>query len=170
MNQDKLQRSNGQVLIESVVAISVGLVGILGFLHLLTSSIAIAKDVNTELTATYLAAEGLEVVRSIIDQSYVDGEPWNTNIGSGSYEVVYNSPSLMTNANRYLHFDEDTGLYSYDAAGMLTAYRRVLSITEDSSRAHIISTVTWMMRGGEEEHVAVEDFFFDWRPPRSPGT
>ncbi len=173
MNQDKSRHSSGQVLIESLVAISVGVVGILGFLHLLTQSIGTAKDTDAEFTATYLAAEGIEVVKGIIDENAVSGDSWNAGISPGAYEVQYDSASLLPDGGRKLRFDTDSGLYSYDPAGAETTYRRRLTLSErDMSDpldgypdvVHVISDVTWTARGGGEKHVSLEDHFFDWRP------
>ena len=46
------------MLIESVVAISLVVIGLLGILTLLSNSIAFNRNAANKLTATYLAAEG----------------------------------------------------------------------------------------------------------------
>ena len=57
----------GSLLIESIVAISVAVVGILGVLGLLSRAFAIQRDVGQRFIGTYLASEGIEVVKGIID-------------------------------------------------------------------------------------------------------
>ena len=67
--KDELKSQKGQILIESVVAMSLIVIGLLGILTLLSNSIAFNRNVANKLTATYLA-EGIEVMKSIADENY----------------------------------------------------------------------------------------------------
>lgn len=171
-----MKRRNGQVIIESIIGITVALVGLLGALTLLTSSLGINKDLSQEFVATYLAVEGIEVVKSIIDMNYSRGLAWNTGISKGSYTVQYNSSSLnfLSNDPSFrsstpLSFDPIEGIYSYAQGGNLTQFRRTIQIREDPSglgtgvELGVVAVVEWVGRGGEAKEVVVEDHFFDWR-------
>ncbi len=178
MNRDKSRRHSGQILIESIVAISVGLVGVLGFMLLLTRSAAVGKDIGAEASAAYLAAEGIEIVKSIVDRNYTEDRAWNNGLGSGAYEMAYDDDVPVASGGRRLCFHEDTGLYDYDGGGgcsgadeAVTTYRREVTITSlardgetGDDEMKVISVVRWTARGGEEKSVSVEDHFFDWRP------
>src|SRR3990167_7996112 len=83
----------GQVLIESMVAISVVMIGLLGIMTLLIRSSRWNRDATQELVATSLAAEGIEIVKNLVDTNIADrlrGQPvqWNE-IPSGVYAVSY---------------------------------------------------------------------------------
>ncbi len=76
-----MKKESGQILVESMVAAVVGVVGILGILALLTNSIAKSREVSERFIATFLASEGIEIVRGLVDENYTDGglyAPWNT--------------------------------------------------------------------------------------------
>src|SRR3990167_7505221 len=94
-----LKESGGNLMIESIVAISVTVIGFLGVVGLLSRSISVNKDAGQKFVSTYLSAEGIEVVKSLIDKNYVrqsEGEtiPWNGGIRTGNYEVSYDSAGL----------------------------------------------------------------------------
>lgn len=163
---------SGQVLIESIVAISIGVVGLLGFLHLLTQAIAINKDVGQQSVATYLTAEGIEVVKSLIDANYVDGNAWGEGLADGSYEITYDSTALGSNlgsrSTTYLLYDSASGKYNY-TTGNPTQFLRTVKLTNNNrsgtggdDELKIVSIVEWATRDGTEE-VKLEDHFFDWR-------
>jgi len=179
MNRDKSQRhSGGQILIESIVAISIGLVGVLGFMLLLARSAAVGKDIGAEASAAYLAAEGIEMVKSIVDGNYTKDLAWNDGLGGGTYEMAYGDTAPVASSGRRLCFHGDTGLYDYDNGGgcsgadeATTTYRREIMITSlardgvtGDDEMKVISVVRWTARGGEERSVSVENHFFDWRP------
>ena len=169
----------GQVLIESIVAISIGVVGLLGFLHLLTQAIAINKDVGQQSVATYLAAEGIEVVKSIIDANFTANprRAWNAFLSDPTYEVAYSDSgadiSPLSSDPTPLEYHPLTGLYDYvaDAVSVTTGFTRTVQIStldtdgdgSSSEEMKVVSTVQWQKRGGGTNEVALEDHFFDWR-------
>ena len=70
-----LKLTKGYVLVESVVAMTIVVVGLLGIFSLLSQSLSLNRVVGDRYVGTYLAAEGIEVVKNIIDNNagrYVD--------------------------------------------------------------------------------------------------
>lgn len=154
----------GQILIESIVAISIGVMAVTGALSLLTSSLGSNNDLGQRATGTYLAAEGIEVVKSLIDKNYVNGSAWNAGISNGSHEVEYDSSSLLNEDERRLYFHSNTGIYDYDDSGVQTTFNRVVQIENiNSNEIEVRSTVSWIERGGETNQITLEDHFFNWR-------
>lgn len=158
------------MLIESIVAISIILVGFLGVLGLLSRSLAINKDVSQKFIATYLAAEGIEVVKSLIDKSFTDGLPWNDCCPSGNWEATYGDAALTSVSGplNLLVFDSADGSYGY-ADGEPSLFARVIEISElerngkvGTDEIKVISRVEWQSRGAAQV-VELEDHFFDWR-------
>ncbi len=179
MNKESgINSRQGSLLIESIVAISVALVGILGVLALLSRSLGVSKDVGQQLIATYLAAEGIEVVKSLIDKDFVDGKPFNHTVKNGAHEVTFSSSSLATlspsdlteRSDNFLLFNSEDGTYGY-RTGEPTIFKRTVVIEEiDRSSPQdgkidelkVNSIVEWSIRGTPQE-INLEDHFFNWR-------
>src|ERR1051325_3403499 len=64
------QNEDGSLIIESLIALSIALIGLVGVLAFLSQSIKVNTQVEQRFVATYLAAEGLEIVKSLIDLDY----------------------------------------------------------------------------------------------------
>ena len=167
----KKRYGEGQVLIEAIVAISIGVVGLLGFLQLLTQAVSINKDVGQKFVAVYLAAEGIEIVKSLVDENYAQGNAWGESLDGGSYEVSYDSTELGDSlvgvrSTTVLNYDSASGLYSY-AAGSLTPFIRTVQLTNlgtgSDNELKVVSVVEWTARG-EPKEVILEGHFFCWRP------
>jgi len=152
-------RRAGQTIVEAMVGVTVIVIGLLGVLSLVGRSLAINNDVRAQFVATYLAAEGIEVVRNIIDANYARGDVWDSNINSGTYSISWDSTSLETATNQLLRFDGNQ--YGY-AAGDATPYQRTIRVVNNGSDISVESEVTWVARG-DNESVLLEDHFFNWR-------
>ncbi len=165
------KHSSGQVLIEAIVAISIGVVGLLGFLQLLTQAVSINKDVGQKFVATYLAAEGIEIVKSLVDEDYVSGNGWGESLDGGNYEVSYDSTELGGSLSVgvrsivRLRYDSASGLYNYDVGNPTSFVRTIelINIGTPDNELKVVSIVEWTARG-EPEEVTLEGHFFCWRP------
>ncbi len=150
-------------MIESMVAISISTIGLLGIVGLLSQSLALNKDVGQKFVATYLAAEGIEVVKNLIDTNYTRGRSWNRGLNSGNWEVVWDDTSLERDDDRYLFFDPDSGAYNYNSSGNQTQFKRQVMIDNISAdEIKVVSRVNWSDRG-DPKAVSLEDHFFNWR-------
>ncbi len=177
--KDRVRRQAGQVLIESIVSISLITVGLLGVLSLLSNSIAYNRGVTNKFIATYLAAEGIEVVKNIEDANFGDRltdntVAWNRYLDTnGSYELQYDSvPSLASGlvnigdltvySSRPLLFNPSTGIYSYDS-GQTTGFTRTVRVSNlNFDEIQVNSIVQWTENGSAKQ-INVEDHFFYWR-------
>lgn len=156
----------GSILIESIVGISVLVIAMGGIFGMLSRSVAINKNISQKLIATYLAAEGIEVAKSIIDGNTASGRIWNQGIATGNYELAYNStipsPIIGDESEDPLLFDGASGFYQY-GSGTATPFRRTIRILEiNSNEMEIVSEVSWLERG-VQKIVSLEDHFFNWR-------
>lgn len=160
----KFSRKSGQALVESIVALSVLTMGLLGIITLLSQSLGLNRSVSDNYTATYLGTEGIEVVKSIIDANQIQGRAWNEGLMNGAYEVTYDSVSLTSNQDRFLRYEPATNLYSY-AGSQATTLKRTVTIERISGdELRVLSRVTWTTRGAGSFDIVLEDHFFDWRP------
>ena len=159
----RLRGAKGQSLIEAMVAIGIIVFGILSTLGLLSRALSLNRVVSDQFTATYLAAEGIEVVKNLIDANIIQGRPWNSGLTTGSFEADYNSLLFEPNQGRRLLLDLASGHYSYDG-GNPTSFVRTINIELIGSEEIKVSpVVAWRTRGGGNFEVRLEDHFFNWR-------
>ncbi|MCX6720925.1 MAG: bacterial Ig-like domain-containing protein [Candidatus Staskawiczbacteria bacterium] len=145
-------------LIISIFILSVAVVGIFSAFSIIT---ILTSDSSDRLTATYLAQEGMEIVRNIRDQNWlnmdaeVSGATWLYGItSSGSCtstgcEADYKSTSLGGSTIDYLNI-ETGGFYSY-AAGTATKFKRRILI--DTSLASYVIKVTVQVSWNKKANV-----------------
>jgi hypothetical protein len=155
----------GSFLVETMVALSLVLVGILGMVVLLTRSLQLTANVTQRAVAAYLAAEGIEVMKHLIDVDIAKGEGWTPGDLPSSFEVQYNSaaPIALSGNARPLRLDAVGGLYSYDEGSSPTPFRRAIAVTMvGDDEVRINSVVTSTLRGTNET-INLEDHFFNWR-------
>ncbi|MBI2035132.1 MAG: hypothetical protein HYT12_00410 [Candidatus Liptonbacteria bacterium] len=173
----------GQLLIEAMVAISIIVVGLFGILELLSSSLGLNKVIAGQYKAAYLASEGVEVVKNIVDENMAAGRPWNETVwdvcmsesGGDGCVVEYNtdagglgSISLQGFLGFPLRFRD--GIYSYDLSGAITPFTRIVTVDMVSDgtapqgcQIKVTSRVDWRTRGGGEFKIQIEDRFYNWR-------
>ncbi len=162
----------GQLLIEAMIAVGVTTVGLLGVFSLLSQSMGLNKVAADQYVGAYLAAEGIEVVKNIIDtNAYQGGAAWNTGVSDGTYAVQYDTKGPLSSSavDVPLKFDPVTSTYNYNV-GTDTNFKRAIKITSlrfDSfgrpSELEVDSTVTWNSRGGTQYKINLEDHFMSWR-------
>ncbi len=163
-----LSARTGQALIEVLVAISILTVGFLGIVTLLSHALALNRVVSDNYTGTYLAAEGIEIAKNIIDANHFNGKSWNAGLQNGNFEVDYSSQNLNTayDPSHTLFFDPRTKLYGYQqnpGAVQTTFVRRVGITLIGQEEVQVDSEVQWVTRGGGQFGVTLEDHFYNWR-------
>lgn len=157
--------NNGQVMVEALVAITVVVIGLFAVFALLLRSLTLNRLSADQFISANLAAEGIEVVKNLIDKNTIQNKPWNLGIEAGDYQVSYNDTSLTTVFidGAPLKFDKDTGYYNY-VSGDNTRFVRKISVSlPGSDEIKVISNVKWITTGGLELNATLEDHFFNWR-------
>lgn len=169
-----LLEKKGQMLAETMVALAMVVIGLLGLLALLSYAIGLNKVVADQYMATYLAAEGVEVVKNIIDGKVADGQGFGA--GEGYFEVEWDSAevSLVSaieeeakSLTRSLSFDPAFKRYSYQSGGGAenTPFKRIIHLQQFGSPEKIVvnSIVFWKTRAGATFEINLEDAFFNWK-------
>ena len=160
----KPKAKDGYLLMEVMVAISLLTIGFLAVLSLVSNSLSLNRVVSDQFTANYLAMEGIEIVKNLIDANYLNSNPWNQGFNNSNYEVDYQSIGPGTDLSRYLSFDSTSGFYDYNG-GVQTPFKRTIVVGLNASdEIKVNSIVKWTGRGGGEFEVNLEDKFFNWRP------
>lgn len=163
-------QNKGQILIEVMVALSVVVIAFSGILGLLGTSVALTTTISDRYIGTYLAAEGIEIVKNIIDENYYRRIAFNACcLGSGLTDGLYYMDYLTTsdtakniNIETNLKYDPSTQRYSYGGPEN-SRFRREIQIENVHSpqAIRVTSRVFWTGKGGNFE-VEVGDVFTKW--------
>lgn len=162
-------RARGQIMLEAVVSLTLLTIGMLGIFGILSSSMGASRASTNQEIAVNLAAEGIEVIKSILDANYFSaGGPWNQGLngcppaGPGC-SVQYDSALLGSRQNDFLKFDPVAGLYNYSSGSDTPFKRRITIENVAGNEMRVTSTVSWIDRNSISYSVDLEDRFFDWR-------
>lgn len=162
--QGKFRKNNGYILIEAIIAITIAVVGLLGIFSLLSRSLSLNRVVADRFVASYLAAEGIEIVKNLVDNNILAGKPWNEGLSSGVYEADYTDRGLMPARGRFINFNAETGAYGY-AEMTPTLIQRTITIrnSSDGEELTVGSRASWTTRGGGKFSINLEEHLFHWR-------
>jgi prepilin-type N-terminal cleavage/methylation domain-containing protein len=167
----------GFTLVETLVAITVLLLAIVGPMTIASRGLQSAFFAKEQLTAVYLAQEGVEIVRSIRDQNALDGAPWLTGLDTCINDIcgvdVRNlaTPIDCNPASAcILNYDDgtlgnDRGAYTHENVGSPSAYTRHVRVNSVSAvEAEIVVEVTWetgIFVAGGTKTVTLQSRIFD---------
>ncbi len=162
---------SGQLLIEMLVALGILTVGFLSVTTLLSRALGLNRTITDNYTATYLATEGIEVTKNILDSNTMQGRGWNNGFATADYEVDSKSKSMGADVCNIsggcpLTFDSVTKTYGYSPLSptvSATPFYRTVSVALGNSEITVNSRVSWISRGGGQFNVDLEAHFFNWR-------
>ncbi len=163
----KNKNKKGFTILELLITSAVLSIGVLAIASMIINSFSRTVLLSNNMTASYLAQEGFEVVRRIRDKNFnmayadsVDRPDWDKGLLDGDTEatgsVYYDSTELGNNHNEYLKVDS-SGLLSYSPGGTETTFKREILLEkkyfdfENGTGEYILVTVvvTWEEKGEE---------------------
>jgi len=136
-NKNLNNSSRAQLLIEALVALGILTSSFLGILGLISQSISLNRAIADQYTASYLAAEGIEIVKNVVDQNEVDVQAGNTNVsfntnlsGEKCFEVEYtqigNVQGLVSKSFIYKSFSSIPS--SFSNSGIIKYFQQTSNI------------------------------------------
>lgn len=159
----------GFTLIEVLAAMFIMLMGTVGVFGLIARTVAFNSSVNSQLVASYLAQEGLEIVRNMRDANFLAihkgaGGQWNNGLTScvAGCGADYNDVVLGSFQETPLKLSN--GLYTYDA-GTDTMFTR--KITIDSATTDLLKVsvdVSWQDKGNTRRVLGATELY-NWLTP-----
>lgn len=180
----KNQRAS--LMVESVVALALIIISLLGIVNLLTKSFYFNFETYNRFIATNLAIEGIEILKNIIDTNIATNTLNWENFNEGIYQIDYSSFTLPASYFAYsnnvdknffknnvsinfLKFDSTTLKYNY-TNGRNTNFKRLVALkylsynssTPDKKIIKVNSYVYWIYKG-REYLINLEDNFYNWR-------
>ncbi|MEK7568800.1 MAG: prepilin-type N-terminal cleavage/methylation domain-containing protein [Patescibacteria group bacterium] len=150
----------GFTLIETMVALTVVLVAVVGPISLIGNSLRNIYFARDKMVAINLAQEGIEVVRQKRDSNLLAGAIWDSGLNTGSY--VVDAPSLsLTTADTKIYQDTD-GFYRQGVGfTTVTQFLRGITITDAGlEEKKVTSTVTWNT-GNDTGTITAIEFLFN---------
>lgn len=170
------KRSTGFSLVETLVAVGILAVAVIGALSAASSGISLSTLSKDQTIAFYLAQEGVEQVRNIRDENALNGRVWlygiaeNSNdpcyFGETCYVDVINAPFLNrcdSGGCPTLREDPDTGFYGYNLLWPETNFKRTVELTSiNSHEISILVTVEWS-KGVINKQFRVRENILDWQ-------
>ena len=160
-------KSKGFTVLEVITAIFILTVGVGAALSLINQSLATGSVVEQTLIASYLAQEGIEIVRNIRDSTWLDDSSleWYNYLPAGDYEIDYSDTDLNGHtynpANpKYLNIESVIGFYGYGVADpqAQTKFIRVINIDHNQlpTKIKVTAEVRWEERGRIHTFTALE--------------
>lgn len=160
------QKNNfGFTLIETMVAISILILAIVGPLSLAQQGIASSRFAKEQIIAFYLVQDAVEEIRSRIDSNFLSGNSWLSGLSDcvGSFcEVdIINSSISSCGVDCDLLRKSDDGLYGYDSSWDETDFRRKIQIYQrsdtNSDEIYIEVEVLW---NGDKKSFKIRESLF----------
>ena len=162
------RRQSGFTLIETVVAISILMLGVLGPMALAQRNVKASREASDRLVASFLAQEGIEVVRNVIANNSADGNVWTNGVPLAQdviVDVTPVNPTLMLQAcvgcSAVVYQNTNKFYWQQNPAPVApfvpTKFSRLVRVTnvEPNKRLTMTATVTW----GAQSVVLSEDIY-----------
>ncbi|MBI2587954.1 prepilin-type N-terminal cleavage/methylation domain-containing protein [Candidatus Azambacteria bacterium] len=168
--------SSGFTLLETIVAIGILSVGIIGGVVLMTTAVGSISGERLRLTAVFLAEEGVELSRNLRDQNWLkfpgDSNKWTDGFfacgaSACTWRMHYLSERLLLPGAIPLAISP-AGFYGYNgedgfAEGTATNFSRDISFASVSgNEVKVDVLVKWQDRGSPREY-RVEEHLYNWR-------
>lgn len=173
-----MNMKKGFTLIETFVAISILLISLSGPLSIAAQALRSAYYARDEITAFYLAQEGLEYVRAVRDQNYLHSpaQPWLTGVDDcESPAGAASPPACQVDFPNFSHsvcvggtctplLIDSNGLFNA-STGNPSAFTRTLTITEvaanPTGEVVVGVRVSWVS-AGISRSFQLSEHLFDW--------
>lgn len=168
---------NGFTVIELLLSISIAGIALMALASATPIMMYQVNYARQKSTATYLAQEGVELIKSVRDHNSMSGVAWNYQIDGSraDNEVDYTYPpgnptTAWTGTGTFLRLNNQ-GFYCYNGgAGTQTVFKRKVTLTlvtpapPGSEYLDVKVTVSWTDKYGLH-NIVVEDYLYPYWTP-----
>jgi hypothetical protein len=132
----------------------------------MNQTLSLGAVIEQKLIASYLAQEGIEIVRNIRDSTWLEkrgntGIAWDNYLGVGEWEADYDSQTLTAYVGTPLNIESE-GFYGYGPADAQTVFKRKITIEKpNADEIKVIVNVTWEERGRTHNFTTLE-YITNW--------
>jgi type II secretion system protein I len=179
------KNNKGFTLVETLVALSIFSVSLVGLISVLGRGISNTGYVKDKDTAAYLAQEGIEYMRNMRDTYVLYTSPasagwtsFNNKLSGGSCATVngcyFNADSVATTTsiafsscssinctNAPMLYNSANGRYGYTTGTTTPFIRKIRMEVVDGNETKIISTVFWT-KGSGTYNITLSESLFNW--------
>ncbi|UZE93272.1 MAG: hypothetical protein IB617_00255 [Candidatus Nealsonbacteria bacterium] len=158
-------------ILEVITAIFILTIGVGASFSLMSQTLSASSIVEQKAIASYLAQEGIEIVRNIRDSTWLEKRTnpslsWDVYLGVGEWEADYDSQTLTSYSGTPLYIQTDN-FYGYEVSDVQTKFIRKITIAEvdplnpDTNKRKVIVEITWEERGRTHTFTALE-YITNW--------
>lgn len=180
MNTNFKQKNKGFTLVETLIAIAIFSVSILGLMSVLASGISNTGYAKQKIIASYLAQEGIEYVRNMRDTKVLFG---SGNSKWTQFQSDFNSCTAKDHACGFSQplpfggifqcsaandqcklYINSVGGYDTDATGATSGFARkiwMVQVPSNADEVRIFSEVSWT-QGSGTYNVTFSENLFNW--------
>src|SRR3989338_5727397 len=190
--KQKNKKNKAFTLVETLVAISIFTVSLLGLIAILAQGIADTNYAKRKIIASYLAQEGIEYIRNFRDTYVLYYDPASTNNGWIEFNnrliadscddscyfddsiVSFTDPTMPmadliftpctgnAGACMELRYDNATGKYNYDLTKTPSGYTREINMFVIDSNETEIVSTVSWTQGSGSHSVVFSESLFNW--------
>ncbi len=162
-------------MIELVISIFILVVAIIGVYNSFSTVVVLTAGASSRFTAVYLAQEGIEIIRNMRDDNWLNNSPdWKTGLlgcENGCEADYKTGTSASANAgltpfsDSYLKIKNN--FYSYDSADpfTVTKFKRKITITAPDPLNQDVLRVSVLVTWDEKEEtfdIEAEEYLYNW--------
>ena len=162
--------NKGFTLLETLVAVAILLMALLGPFSIAQQSLRSAYYARDQVTAYYLAQEGVEFVRAMRDQNYLAGSDWLTGIGAVCTDVActvdypnFTYAACPQGVCPPLKVSSSGGLFNH-TSGTDSQFTRQVKLTTSGTNPSIVIvsvTISWKS-SGVSRVFTLQERLFNW--------
>lgn len=164
MKKSLPRQRRGFTLMEVIVSLAIIITALISVITLISSGVSGIAFSKTKITAFGLAQEGLEIVRNVRDNNWINYKrtvsDWRDGLSAGNWCVQYNSQNLLAYSAVPLKTDSN-GFYQYDSGNNTIFYRRIIISNINDNQFKVIARVTWQERG-KTQTMEAESRLYNW--------
>jgi len=157
-------QNKGFTLMEVIIAIAIIITALISTIALISFSTTSIRLNKSKIIATGLAQEGLEIVKNIRDNNWLNYRRtvanWRIGLETGDWRVQYNMGNLLSFQSIPLKLDSNS-FYQYNS-GSNTPFGRRINIEHiNDDQIKVTAVVTWI-EGGRNQSVSAETRYYNW--------
>ncbi len=183
-NKKELSKHDGFTVLETLVAIAILILSLTAAFSVVQSSLSISMSSRDEVTAYYLAQEGIEMIRNMRDENslYDPVRPWLTGIAFSQDDPCYfenycavDSPNkVFVSCGTYagncpaLRQDRDSnsqtfGMYGLDNAWDATIFKREMILKQIGADEIALTITIYWTKGMTTRQFVIHENLFNWQ-------